>query len=294
MTPNVVTIHPDQTIESAARLMTRYSISSVIVSENEEAVGILTERDIMMRIVAVGQNPKKVIVRDIMTPEIVSCDPSTPLVEACRTMQEKRIKKLAVFDDKELRGIVSLTDIAQRHPELMTKLMDMRRKRDGVGVEDIISLITQDEGAHLEFKSSLRYDRDTKQRNQALEMVVLKTICAFMNAEGGTLLIGLSDDNHVTGIDDDYTIIKSHNRDGFQNLLLSMVSNSIGNYYLQYVDVLFHNVLGKDLCQVNVTASMKPSYLTNKGKQEFYVRTGNNSRPFKISEATEYIGTRWG
>jgi len=294
MTPNVVTIHPDQTIESAARLMTRYSISSVIVSENDEAVGILTERDIMMRIVAVGQNPKKVMVRDIMTPDIVSCDPSTPLVEACRTMQEKRIKKLAVFDDKELRGIVSLTDIAQRHPDLMTKLMDMRRKRDGGGVEDIINLITQEEGAHLEFKSSLRYDRDTKQRNQALEMVVLKTICAFMNAEGGTLLIGLSDDNHVTGIDDDYTIIKSHNRDGFQNLLMSMVSNSIGNYYLQYVDVVFHNVLGKDLCQVNVSASMKPAYLTNKGKQEFFVRTGNNSRPFKISEATEYIGTRWG
>ena len=162
MTPNVVTIHPDQTIESAARLMTRYSISSVIVSENDEAVGILTERDIMMRIVAVGQNPKKVIVRDIMTPDIVSCDPSTPLVEACRTMQENRIKKLAVFDDKELRGIVSLTDIAQRHPELMTKLMDMRRKRDGGGVEDIINLITQEEGTHLEFKSSLRYDIDTK------------------------------------------------------------------------------------------------------------------------------------
>lgn len=294
MTPNVVTIHPDQTIESAARLMTRYSISSVIVSENDEIVGILTERDIMMRIVAVGQNPKKVIVREIMTSDIVSCDPSTPLVEACRTMQEKRIKKLAVFDDKELRGIVSLTDIAQRHPDLMTKLMNMKRKRDGGGVEDIISLITQEEGAHLEFKPSLRYDRRTKQGNQALEMVVLKTICAFLNAEGGTLLIGLSDDNQVMGIDDDYTIIKSHNRDGFQNLLLSMVSNSIGNYYLQYVDVMFHNVLGKDLCQVNVLASMKPSYLTNKGKQEFYVRTGNNSRPFKISEATEYIGTRWG
>ena len=209
-------------------------------------------------------------------------------------MQEKRIKKLAVFDDKELRCIVSLTDIAQRHPDLMTKLMNMKRKRDGGGVEDIISLITQEEGAHLEFRSSLRYDRRTKQGNQALEMVVLKTICAFLNAKGGTLLIGLSDDNQVMGIDDDYTIIKSHNRDGFQNLLLSMVSNSIGNYYLQYVDVMFHNVLGKDLCQVNVLASMKPSYLTNKGKQEFYVRTGNNSRPFKISEATEYIGTRWG
>ena len=294
MTPNVISIHPDQTIESAARLMTRYNISSIIVSENEEVVGILTERDIIMRIVAVGQNPKKVLVREIMTRDIVTCDPSTPLIEACRTMQKNRIKKLAVFDDKELRGIVSLTDIAQRHPDLMTKLMNMKRKREGGGVDDIISLISQGEGAHLEFKSSLHYDRRTKQENHVLAMVVLKTICAFLNAEGGTLLIGLSDDNQVLGIDDDYTIIKNHNRDGFQNLLMSLVSNSIGNSYLQYIDVMFHNVLGKDLCQVNVEASMKPSYLTNKGKQEFYVRTGNNSRPFNISEATEYIGTRWG
>jgi len=294
MTPNVVTIDQDQTIESAARLMTRYNISSVIVSEGDEVVGILTERDITMRIVAVGQNPKKVLVREIMTPDIVRCDPSTPLVDACRTMQSNRIKKLAVFDDQELKGIVSITDIAQRHPELMDKLMNMKKKRDGGGVDDIISLINQEEGSHLEFKSSLRYDRHTKQGNQALEMVVLKTICAFLNSEGGTLLIGLSDDNQVVGINDDYIIIKNHNRDGFQNLLLSMVSSCIGNYYLQHIDVIFHNVLGKDLCQVNVTASMKPSYLTNKGKQEFYVRTGNNSRPFKISEAAEYIGARWG
>ncbi len=294
MTPNVVTIDPDQTIESAARLMTRYNISSVIVSEGDDIVGILTERDIMMRIVAVGQNPKKVHVREIMTPDIVSCDPSTPLVEACRTMQENRIKKLAVFDDHGLKGIVSITDIAQRHPELMDKLMNMKKKRDGGGVDDIISLINQEEGSHLEFKSSFFYDRRTKQGNQTLQLVVLKTICAFLNSEGGTLLIGLSDDNQVVGINDDYSIIKNKNRDGFQNLLLGLVSSCIGNYYLQHVDVMFHSVLGKDLCQVNVTASMKPSYLTNKGKQEFYVRAGNSSRPFKISESAEYIGARWG
>ncbi len=294
MTPNVVTIDPDQTIESEARLMTRYNISSVIVSEGDAVVGILTERDITMRIVAVGQNPKKILVREIMTADIVSCEPSTPLVDACRTMQKNRIKKLAVFDNHGLKGIVSITDIAQRQIELMEKLMNMKKKRDGGGVDDIISLINQEEGSHLEFKSSFRYDRRTKQGNQALEMVVLKTICAFLNSEGGTLLIGLSDDNQVVGVNDDYTIIKNRNRDGFQNLLLSLVSSCIGNYYLQHVDVMFHSVLGKDLCQINVTASMKPSYLTNKGKQEFYVRTGNNSRPFKISEAAEYIGARWG
>lgn len=294
MTPQVVTITPDQTIEAAARIMTRHSISSLVVTKGHDIVGILTERDITSRIVAVGQNAKDVKVKDIMTPEIVTCNPSTSLVEACQTMRRNRIKKLAVFDDMQLKGIVSLTDIAQRHPELIEKLNKMREKRRGNGVEDIINLIQCDEGMHLEFKSSFRLDRSTGQSNSALEMVVLKTICAFLNAEGGTLLIGLTDDNKVAGIDDDYPLVKGQNRDGYQNLIYSKISSVVGNYYLQYVDIRFHSLLGKDLCQVDVSPSDRPAYLTNKGKQEFYVRTGNNSRPFQISEAAQYVAKHWG
>ena len=80
----------------------------------------------------------------------------------------------------------------------------MREKRNGNGVDDIINLIQCDEGHHLEFKASLRVDRKTGQSNPALELVVLRTIYAFLNAEGGTLLIGLTDDIKVIGIDDDY------------------------------------------------------------------------------------------
>lgn len=294
MTPRVVTISPDQTIETAARIMTRHSISSLVVSEGNEIMGIITERDITSRIVAVGQNPREIKVSDIMSPDIVTCAPSTTLAEACETMQSNRIKKLAVFDETELRGIVSLTDIAQRHPELMDKLNKMKEKRNGNDVDDIINLIQCDEGHHLEFKASLRVDRHTGEVNPALELVVMKTICAFLNAEGGTLLIGLTDDNGVIGIDDDYPLIKGNDRDGYQNFIISKVSNCVGNYYLQYVSVSFHNLLGKDLCQVDVNPSDKPAYLSNKGKQDFIVRTGNNSRPFKISEAAQYITKRWG
>jgi CBS domain-containing protein len=294
MTPRVVTIAPDQTIETAARLMTRHSISSLVVCEDEAIIGIITERDITSRIVAVGQNPREITVSEIMSPDIVTCAPSTTLAEACETMQQNRIKKLAVFDDSQLKGIISLTDIAQRHPELMEKLNNMREKRNGNGVDDIINLIQCDEGHHLEFKASLRVDRQSGNANPALELVVMKTICAFMNAEGGTLLIGLTDDNKVIGIDDDYPLIKGHDRDGYQNFIISKLSNCVGNYFLQYVSVSFHNLLGKDLCQVDVRPSDKPAYLSNKGKQEFVVRTGNNSRPFKISEAAQYITKRWG
>jgi len=292
MTPNVVTITPDQSVESAARIMANHGISSIIVFDGVDPVGILTEKDILTRIVAAGHDPRKISVAEIMTSEIVACTPDTSIEEACRTMKDKKIKKLAVMDKDMLAGIVSLTDIANRQPELIETLK--RGNGDSGFVNDIYQLLNKSEGQHLEFKSSLRYDLNTRQVNQNLEGVILKTICAFLNADGGTILIGLSDNRDVIGIENDYLVIRHQNRDGFENHLLGLVSNCIGNYYLPYIEIIFHNVLGKDLCQVNVQSSPKPAFLKNGGKQEFYVRTGNASRPFSISEASDYIQDRWG
>jgi len=289
MTPEVVTITPDQSVEAAARIMVNHGISSIVVYEGGEPLGILTEKDIITRIVAVGQDPREVKVSEIMTPDIVACPPDTLIEDACRTMQRNKIKKLAVVEGGSIAGIVSLTDIANRHPELVESL----KNRNGGVSDDIFELLNFSEGQHLEFKSSLRYDYNTKQVNQCLEKVVLKTICAFLNAEGGTLLIGLSDEKDVVGIENDYRVIRNQNQDGFENHLLGLVSNCIGNYYLQYIGVRFHNVLGKDLCQVNIQSCPKPAFLNNGDKQEFFVRTGNNSRPFAISEASDYIREHW-
>ena len=293
MTPNVVTIRPDQTIESAARIMANHGISSIVVYDKGKPVGILTERDLLTRIVAVGRDPRKITVADIMTPDIVACSPDTSIEEACRTMKMNKIKKLAVVQDDVLEGIVSLTDIANSQSELVDILKNANNSGTEIA-EDIFELLNLSEGQCLEFKSSLRYDMNTRQVNQNLETVILKTVCAFLNADGGTLLIGLSDDKEVIGIENDYMVLRIQSRDGFENHLMGLISNCIGNYYLRFIDTLFHNVLGKDLCQVNVLSSPKPAFLTNKGRQDFFVRTGNTSRPFNISEASEYIREKWG
>ena len=235
MTPNVVTITPDQSVESAARIMANHGISSIIVFDGIDPVGILTEKDILTRIVAAGHDPRKITVAEIMTSGIVACSPDTSIEEACRTMQDKKIKKLAVMDNDVLAGIVSLTDIANTQPELIETL----KQGNGDGfVDDIYELLNLSEGQHLEFKSSLRYDLNTRQVNQSLESVVLKTICAFLNSDGGTLLIGLSDNKDVIGIENDYLVIRHQNRDGFENHLLGLISNCIGNYYLPYVEMI--------------------------------------------------------
>jgi CBS domain-containing protein len=292
MTSDVVTVEPQQTIEAAARLMANHGISSLIVNLNSKTLGIVTEKDILTRILTVGGDPRTVTVADIMTQDIVTCTTDTTIEYACRTMQKKKIKKLAVLRNGLLEGIVSITDIANKHPELIEKF---RSKESDTRFNDyIILLLGSDESQNLEFKFSLRYDLNTRQINQSLGHAILKTLCAFLNSSGGTILVGVSDNKMVTGIENDYCLIKHQNRDGFENHLLGLISTNIGNFYLPYIDVKFHNLLWKDLSQFNVSISSEPAFFDNNGKQEFYVRTGNTSRPFSISEASEYISERWG
>ena len=221
-----------------------------------------------------------------------NCTTDTTIEDACRTMQKKKIKKLAVLRNGLLEGIVSITDIANKHPELIEKF---RSKESDTRFNDYIKLLLgSDESQNLEFKFSLRYDLNTRQINQSLGHAILKTLCAFLNSSGGTILVGVSDNKMVTGIENDYCLIKHQNRDGFENHLLGLISTNIGNFYLPYIDVKFHNLLWKDLSQFNVSISSEPAFFDNNGKQEFYVRTGNTSRPFSISEASEYISERWG
>jgi len=148
--------------------------------------------------------------------------------------------------------------------------------------EKILELLKRPEDQHLEFKSTLRFERDC-----------LKTICAFLNADGGILIIGVSDDRKVLGLSNDYRTLKKENRDGFENHLINLISSRFGNEFLKFIEVYFESVDDKDICRIKVHRSNKPAYLKEGMAQEFYVRTGNNSRPFSMSEAVEYTKEHW-
>jgi CBS domain-containing protein len=103
--------------------MTKFGISGVIVQTEKDIVGILTERDILTRVVASGQNPENIVVKDIMTEPVIVVSPSMPLEKAVSIMFQEKIKKLPVVEKDEGRvrlvGILSLTDIARLHPQLL-------------------------------------------------------------------------------------------------------------------------------------------------------------------------------
>jgi CBS domain-containing protein len=126
MVREVVTIDADQSAMNAARLMAKFGISGLVVLSKGDLVGIVTERDILMRVVAGGHSPEFVNVQQIMTEPIIVVNPQMPLEKAVRIMFQEKIKKLPVVqkekDGLRLIGIVSLTDIARLQPKLLEGL----------------------------------------------------------------------------------------------------------------------------------------------------------------------------
>lgn len=161
-------------------------------------------------------------------------------------------------------------------------------------------LIEQGEGLFLEFKETMRYDGRKGEISKELEKVIAKTIVGFLNADGGTLIIGVNDDGKVTGLENDYKTLPKKNRDGFENHISMLIKTMIGLAFAKYVNVSFEAIEDKetkqmkDICMITVHEGHKPAYVINGDKKEdFYVRVGNSTQPFSMSETSEYIKTHW-
>jgi CBS domain-containing protein len=122
MVREVVTISENASVKEAAGIMNQFEIGSIIAVRKGKAIGIITERDLLKRVVAEGMDAKKARVKDIMSSPLVVIAPGIELEEALRLMFEKKIKKLAVVDQKRLIGLVSLTDIASCQPAIIKLL----------------------------------------------------------------------------------------------------------------------------------------------------------------------------
>jgi hypothetical protein len=157
----------------------------------------------------------------------------------------------------------------------------------------IKDLLKEGENQNLEFKSSVRWDVKNNVENKNLEKVIVKTIAGFMNSEGGQLVIGVEDDGNVLGLQNDYNSLGNADRDKFELHLNQLLMSKIGKEFVQFTRITFENLEGKDVCLVTVRPSSKPAYLKYGDREEFYARTGNATNVFTVSEATEYIKTRW-
>lgn len=155
-------------------------------------------------------------------------------------------------------------------------------------------LITGGENNYVEFKSSLRWDLKAENVNKELEYVIAKTIVAFLNTEGGTLIIGVNDEKEIIGIENDYkTFGKKQNQDGFMLKLSDIINNYIGKEFHQYINSRITKVESKDICIVSISKSNLPSYCKINNSDKFFVRAQASTEPLGYQEAVEYIKAHW-
>jgi ATP-dependent Lon protease len=153
-------------------------------------------------------------------------------------------------------------------------------------------LIEQGESRTVEFKSSARWNLHKGDRDPAIEREIVKAVAGFMNADGGTLLIGVSDDRQPVGLQYDYKLTKKGNRDprdSFENWLTDLFDNSIGKPALANVTVSFEDVDRHDVCRVEVKPSRQPVYVRGKQTMDFFVRLNNGTRLLTVEDAVSYI-----
>ena len=158
---------------------------------------------------------------------------------------------------------------------------------------EVSKIIAQGEHEKAEFKSSLRWDVNLKNVNRALEKSIMKTVAAFMNTEGGIIVIGITDQKTVNGLLDDYTSLPKKNHDGFENHFNQIFSTTIGVVHRPLVTLSFHKHRGKELCIVTVKPNEKPIYVKTDGAEEFFIRTGNTTTSLQMSDTSSYIKSHW-
>ncbi len=113
MTPQVDTISPDATAEDASTKMKDLNVGAIPVCDEDGLIGMLTDRDLVVRVMAQRRDPKAVRVGEAMTPEVSYCFEDDDVEKAAHVMSQKQIRRLPILSNsKKLVGIVSLGDLA--------------------------------------------------------------------------------------------------------------------------------------------------------------------------------------
>jgi len=164
---------------------------------------------------------------------------------------------------------------------------------------DLHEMILNGENHHVEFKTTLRYDIKEGGVNKELGKVILKTIAAFSNGQGGILIMGVSDNMEIIGLDNDYNTLKDGTKDGFELHLRNLVNNVYGvDFAANNLIISFPVIDEVEICVIEIKPGIIPLYTKVKDKygiesEKFYLRSGNSSPALATSEVVRYIRSRF-
>ena len=186
--------------------------------------------------------------------------------------------------------------LAKNINEFLENITATEESVEPVSLED---LIAEGESDELEFKSTLRWDLVEGAVNKKLEDVIIKTLAAFANSQGGTLLIGIGDNGDILGLEPDYSSLGGADRDKFELHLRNLLNQQFGtSFVVSKITVKFHELGDKEVCQLETTKSNEPVIVKFKDKngqpvEKFYARNGNQSQEIPLSEMNAYLKERF-
>ena len=195
----------------------------------------------------------------------------------------------------------TVIETADTETELEKRLEERRLRRFTVTLKQIgdfrpiKDLIQESEREDLEFKSSFQWDLRENKENKYLRISVLKTIAAFLNTQGGILLIGVEDNGSLFGLEADLSCLKTNpSLDQFERHLRQIIGNEIGVTFLPYLVMRFEQLEGKEICAVYVRSAPVPAFLKAKPSDAdvtFFIRTGNETKALKVPEIYDYLSS---
>ncbi len=156
-------------------------------------------------------------------------------------------------------------------------------------------LIEEGESDKVEFKSSARWNYIAEMATKDIEDAIAKTVAAFLNSEGGTLIVGIDDKGQVLGLEPDLQQFREGDLDAFENWLMgSLLQTALGKTAASLVNISFADVNGGTVCRLDVQSSPTPVFARmSKEEDIFWVRLGNSTHQVSGQELLQYIQQRW-
>lgn len=183
-------------------------------------------------------------------------------------------------------------DTYHHHEKLKQKAVDLERRLSGgfrdLSAAELDSLVAAGEGDQLEFKSTLRVNLHTSKPDKRIENASLKTVAAYLNGNGGLLLVGVDDEGTPRGLADDGFA----NEDKFLLHWNGLVKSYLGVELTALVRSTVQDLGAQRVLVVECLPSPQPVFLRRDNEETFYLRTGNGTQPLKPSEILAYLQQR--
>jgi Predicted transcriptional regulator containing an HTH domain and an uncharacterized domain shared with the mammalian protein Schlafen len=175
-----------------------------------------------------------------------------------------------------------------------TVIRFLKKNSETIGIQPVsdselvLETIKVGENDKTEFKSTLRTNLQTGDKDKRMEKAVLKTIVAFLNTDGGTLLIGVSDDGSISGIDEN----SFENRDKMNLHMTNLISGQIGNEFLPFINFRIADFDTGAVMRVVCEPTRNPVFLKDGNVETFYVRSGPSSVELSGMDLISYVNNR--